>query len=118
VRWAARSQSERGHPTLRARAFAAHRANSRARSVRNGKRTLNWMPKSTSQAYEQDEERDRDQIERLRPLQDRVAAVTASPTIRLKKTAATIFHERSASHNIISAPSSEVSVSRSAPLAE
>jgi hypothetical protein len=40
------------------------------------------------------------------------AAVTASPIIELKNTAATIRHERSASHSMMTAPSRAVSVSR------
>ena len=44
------------------------------------------------------------------------AAVAASPTIRLKNTAAMIFQERSASHSTISTPATAVSVSRNALL--
>ena len=42
------------------------------------------------------------------------AAVAASPTIRLKKTAPIIFQERSASQSTIRTPSSAVRVSRRA----
>src|SRR3954452_16406620 len=43
-----------------------------------------------------------------------IAAVAASPTIRLKKTDRMIFHERSASHRMIRTPSTAASVSRTA----
>ena len=42
------------------------------------------------------------------------AAVAASPTIRLKNTAAMIFQERSASQRMIRTPNTAVSVSRNA----
>ncbi len=42
------------------------------------------------------------------------AAVVASPTIRLKNTAAMIFQERSASQRMIRTPSTAVVVSRNA----